>query len=422
MNKMKNKNVYLFSFVALVLIASIFVPSRAKADLSIGDLPVVGVTISVVGDRDAEASMSYESMPFKQTVGLETYIDNVTTDVALGVESFADEKLASSLLQTDGVTREFSDSYTTSVTGLDSGTGVYQTLRLISEDSFTQYNVLKDTSVYGYSLLEPLAKTINDSINAQYSTLTYLNLSVEQVYMTIVFDRAILDDFFTKVKASALFPEVSEEYSTNQQLIVSLLDPVFTDCGLYDIVYSPTDVSSYADDWSLAKETRAVLGLNASDTSFDGAAKTVSLRNLFLGYIGWLVAPLTVVNAGMGLEAVDLGNPSDPIFGFEATPTTYSIKFNVLSDFTESPTLTWDLNVGLTMFGDAETVGTTLTSTYYWFLVIGSGAGVWIAVTLITLLATQKQQYRTIGILLGLLFGVITSVIVFLVTTVTVVA
>lgn len=418
---MKNKRIYAFSFVTAILLVSIFAPTAfVKADLQVSELPLTDVILSVGGTPIVAAGgNSFQSVPFSKNIGLELNLNGTINEEGMSLNSFAENDLASELFQTDGIARTFSDSYTSRISGLSTGTGLFQTLRTIPESSFSQYTILKDSTVYSFSLPEPIAKLVNDTVNDAYPTLTYLNVTINELYLTYVFDRSIIDNFFATAKESGMYESVSEDYSTNKQLITSMMDPIFTSTGFHDIVYAPVNVSTYPGDWSLIKENRAVLGLNASDTSFDNATKTASLRDLMIGYLGWKIVDETIVNAQGQLEAVDKKDlPGDIIYGFEQTATTYSLKMDILTDFTGSG-LVWNYSLIIDVFGLADEVGPRLVSTYAWFLVIGCGVGVFFA-AILTGVVLKKQNLKLWAIF-GFLAGIITSVIVFIATTVTVV-
>ncbi len=411
MNKLlKNKRTYLFSFLVSILIITAISPSiHVKAALKVGDLPITGATVSLDGTLDTGI---YTAPTFyKLGIGLEqvTYNDSID-DLPLGVESFAEADIASKDLKTDGITHTYSDSYTTLITGISSGVGLYQTLRTIPESDFTQYATKVDSSVYSYTTTEAIAKTVNDTINAEYPTCYYDNLTVSKMYLTIVFDRVLMDAFFASAKAKAGYTEVATDYSTNKEQIVILLNNIFSDY-IHDIVYAPVDTTDWATTWSVQKEVRSVLGGNASDTSFNNASKISSMRNLMIGFIGWKVAPTTTVNTQ--LEAKDNGLTGDVIYGFEATATTYSIKLNILSDFTGSG-LTWGMELDLSIFGDSVEVSPAITSTIYWFIVIGTGVGVFLAVIALSVVFSKNKDKLKQHALVGLILGILTSIILFL--------
>ena len=378
--------------MAFVMLLPVLTANPSMAAINPSDPFITGVNIVLEG---------YEPIP----LGLNAVYNASIPPIGLEAASFTDASQSSSDLASDGITRTYSDSYLGAIinAGYSSASGIYQTLKGIQEDEFSQYTTDREVTVFNYYAQETFDQTINDTMNAINPDWSDQNFTCGDMYALITFDKALVDAFFTDAKAKSTFGDVADLYSTNQQMITTLLDDVFG-LHLFDIIYAPINETAYATAWTLDQEVRSVLGGNDTDSSLDGATKIVSVRNAMVGYIGQNIAADSVVGS-----AAAIGNPStDAIFGFTATATTYTIKFRIKADFVSSPVAS-AFNSLFTIIQPGTEAGDGILVAVNWNMVLGISLGVAAVVAVITIYATRKKGEKS------LLYGLIAFAVVGLV-------
>ena len=370
MNKLKIGKTKKFLLVLLILSSVLVMPftSTVKGAVINPDPWVLSVDIVFEG---YQPDVSLSMLTLRNNLVANTIYNASIPDVGLTGTHFFEEEINSKDLQTDGITRTFSSSIASEIS-YESAGGLYQTLQVIDENDFSQYSVDRETTTFSFTTEDAYNKTITEELEDVDPDWTYLNFTCAKMYYVITFDRTAVDAFFTQAKAKATYAEIAETYSTNKQMITTLLDEIFTD-HIFDIIYAPVNISTYASTWTIADEVRAVMGGNATDTSFNGTTKMVSIRNAIVGYIGHRIAPTTVI------EAQGLNDPfvsSGLILGLEQTATTYSITLDVKQDFCTANTVDGSLAgfFGILQPGQIET-GVQVTYYVGMGLLIGLAAG-----------------------------------------------
>lgn len=392
--------VVLFSFLMLL---SMSLSGNAATEISTTDPAIKSVDLVFNGYIPVSLGVSAVYNATIPTIGLQTV-------------GFAEEDQAPDHFQTDGITRTFSDSFATSISTPSSARGIFQTLKTIAESEFSQHTVDKAVSVHTYSPLEPFYNTINDTMNALDPAFTAANFTVGDMYALIAFDKGVIDALFEAFKAKSLYGDIAETYSTNTQMITTLLDDVFGE-NLFDIIYAPVNTSTYATDWTIAEEVHAVMGGNATDTSINGTTKIVSMRNAIIGYLGERIVSDTVV----GQEAIMPfpESDSDVIFGFSQTATTYTLKFRIMGDFINSP-LSEDMELLLATLqpADIDTLNQGIDLHWRNLLLFSALGGVGLAAIGVGIF--WKTKYKAVAGLAGFIVGFLITLVILALTTATI--
>jgi len=287
----------------------------------------------------AGAMLQPKFLSFTTEMNLDHVNDTDPLVVSLTQDSFSELEEKPSNFKSTGITPTYSSDFSVTSYGLSSAAGIYQTLTGIPETDFTQHDYARHQDIYTWSTTESFSTTITNFMQALDNTHTYLNLTLTAVYATIVFDKDLVDDFFGDAAARPSFDEVASDadQTTNAAFVEILLDEVFGN-HVSGIVYAPFNMTTnlIADStWTPAKEVRSVLGGNATDDSLDGVIEIREMRNVLYGYIGQHLAAEVVIE-GQGLPD-PITSTQDPIYGFTQEATSYSVKFNILSDFGSSP-------------------------------------------------------------------------------------
>lgn len=381
MNKIKNK-LFVMCFVSFLLLPA-FISNNANAALTEGDPLITDVSVIITGyDGVDQSSVSSFS---------DTIYNHTIPVIDLQADSFVEENQAPNDFATDGITRTYSDSLYTSLSvpsSFSSARGMYSVLQYIPENDFSQLTVERDITATTFTPIESFYTTVNDSMYAENAAWTAENYTVSEMYALISFDREYVDAFFAAAMAKDGYDLVTtNEYSTNQQMIRTLLDDLFTEY-CYDIIYSPVNTTChYSATWTVADEVRAVMGGNVTDTSINGTIKNVSVRNAMFGYLGQKIVPDSVVE--LGLEAFIPEN--DVIYGFSQTPTTYSIKFNFMSDYASSP-LSVNLLSLFTVLTEADVAVIVQTFRVLWLESCLFGAIAFVVVGIATRYFSRKHE------------------------------
>jgi len=393
---MKNKlKLAIPLFLVFCLLLPVIGNNQVNAALTANDPYITGINTIIKGYHG------------NVNLGLSTVNTSVIPIVGLEVDVFTAEEQSPALFQTDGITRTYSSSLYSSITSLSSARGIYDTLMTIDENSFSQDAIKQDATIYTFTPLESFDITINDTMQAIDSTYTDQNFTATEMYFLPTFDKLLVDAFFLAAQERGTFTDTAEDFSTNEQWVINLLDEIFGP-RILDIIYSPynTTCDLAADStWTMAEEVQAVMGGNATDLSINGTIKNVSMRDAFFGFLGKNLVPDTTV--GQALSAFDSGIFSD----FEVTATTYSFKMNVLSDFAGSA-VGLGLGALFTMLLPAE-VAEVVGILKMFFLEAGLFALIGLVVaSIITKLATKgKENSNTISIIAGLVVGILVFVI-----------
>ena len=329
--------------------------------------------------------------------------------------SFVNEKIAPNDYATDGITRTYSDSFYTGIStpSIATSRGMYSVLSYIKENQFSQLTVEQDVTATTFTPLESFYTTVNDSLYNENPLWTAENFTVSEMYALISFDRAYVDAFFAAAMAKDGYELVSSnEHSTNQQMIVSVLDSIFTEY-CYDIIYSPVNISThYSATWTVADEVRAVLGGNVTDSSINGTIKNVSCRNAIFGYLGQKIVLDSVVTATLAAYVPE----NDVFFGFSQTATTYSIKFNYRADYASSP-LSESLLSLFTVLTEAEVAALIQTFRVLWLEAFLFSAIAFVVVGGATRYFSRKQKSTNwLSLVVGLIAFVLVGAIYILAT------
>jgi len=405
MNKMKTK-LLMVCFASFLLIPLIM-GTNAATTLVEGDRVITDINVIIKGYDGVDQSSSL-SQTYNATIPV----------IGLHADVFTEESQAPDDFQTDGITRTYSDSIWSTITTPSSIRGMWSTLRSMCESTFSQLTVERDVAVVTYTPAESYYTTVNDTMYAENPSWTAENFTVSEMYALLTFDRAVIDAFFTAAMAEDGYGLVTQDESTNTQLIENLLDNLFTEYCL-DLIYSPVNISTslyYSSVWTVPEEVRAVLGGNSTDLSVNATIKNVSIRNAVFGYLGEKIVGDTVVGAGAAINYPE--GPEDILYGFSATPTTYSIKFNVRGDYASSP-LGADLISLFTFLTEAEVEQIIQRLRILWLenvlitLAVAAGLG------LIAYFAMKKKKHPNSTLVSLVVFGLgfaITLVIIMLAT------
>ena len=334
--------------------------------------------------------------------------------IALNRDWFTADEQSATLFQTDGITTEYSGDLWTSVShSYDAVTGIYYTLMRADEHLFSQEVVKQPVTVYTYSLMDTIDYTINETMKDINSAYTDANFTCSKMYTSLTFDKALMDAFYLAVQQEENFGIVSTDYPAVTQQVINLIDDVFSP-RIIDIIYSPynsTDMIAADATWTIADEVKAVMGGNETDTSINGTARNVRLRNALFGYIGWNIAPETVIGA-----ALKATFPEGLIYGFEATPTTYTVKLNIKPDFAASPV---GLGLGflLSIIQPSDIAELKASLFVYWleaslitvaaFVVVAGGTRYF---------TRKKSNTKSLSLIIGLIAALFTFVIYVLLT------
>ena len=378
---------------------------------------IVGLMLTTATNNQVNAALTAND-PYITSINLITKgyhgnvnlaLNTVNTSIVpiIGLEAnvFTAAEQSPALFVTDGITTEYSsDLYTTITTSLASARGIYDTLRSIDESKFSQDAIKQDATIYTFSPLQSFDKTINDTMQAINTDYTDANFTATEAYTIVTWDKALVDELFLAAQERGTFIDTAENFATNEQWVINLLDEIFASRVL-DIIYSPynsTDMLAADSTWTIAEEVQGVMGGNATDVSVNGTNRIVRLRNAAFGFLGKQLVPDTVV--GQALKAFD----TSVFFDFEVTATSYSFKHNILTDFAGSA---FGLGLGAlyTMLLPAEVAEVVGLLKIFWletllfaFLGLAVVGG-------ITRYFTRKQKNTNS---LSLIMGLITFVIV----------
>lgn len=409
---MKNK---LKLVIPLFLVFCLLLPAmtsnvNATTVMTAGDPLIVGINTIIKG---------YDGVDQSMPLSLDTVYNASMPVISLQADSFTSESQAPSDFGTDGITRTYSDALYTgfSTPSMATAQGMYSVLRYIPENEFTQYNVEQDVTAYTYTPLESYYTTVNDSMYAENVLWTAENFTVSEMYDLITFDRVMVDAFFADALAQDGYNLVASEHSTDQEMIQTMLDSVFT-AYCYDIIYAPVNETCggiYSATWTIAQEVAAVLGGNATDTSINGTMEIVSIRNAMFGYLGQHIVADSVV--GQSLASFAPEGITDLIYGFAATPTTYSLKFNIMSDFAASP-LSEALKVLYTILTPAEyeDLITALKANVWEGILIAAGVGAGLAI--VVYLIRRDKPDKNMSTIIAFGFGSLVTLVIYFVMTV----
>ena len=408
---MKNK---LKLVIPLFLVFCLLLPVmtsnvNATTVMTAGDPLIVGINTIIKG---------YDGVDQSMPLSLDTVYNASMPVISLQADSFTSENQAPNDFATDGITRTYSDSLYTgfSTPSMATAQGMYSVLRYIKESSFSQLAVEQDVTAYTYTPLESYYTTVNDSMYAENVLWTAENFTVSEMYDLITFDRVMVDAFFADALSQDGYGLLTDDYATNQQMIVSLLDSVFTR-HCYDIIYAPVNETSsvYSDTWTIAQEVAAVLGGNATDTSINNTMEIVSIRDAMFGYLGQHIVAGSVV--GQSLASVAPEGTTDLIYGFAATPTTYSLKFNIMADFAASP-LSEALKVLYTILTPAEyeDLITALKANVWEGILIAAAVGAGLAI--VVYLIRRDKPDKNMSTIIAFVFGSVVTLVIYFVMTV----
>ncbi len=405
---MKNKLklvIPLFLVFCLLLPVTVNNNVNATTVMTTGNPLIVGINTIIKG---------YDGVDQSMPLSLDTVYNASIPIISLQADSFAEEAQAPNDFATDGITRTYSDSLYTgfSTPSMATAQGMYSVLRYMKESSFSQLTVEQDVTAYTYTPIDSFYTTVNDSMYAENVLWTAENFTVSEMYDLITFDREMVDAFFTDALSQDGYGLLTDDYATNQQMIISLLDSVFTR-HCYDIIYAPVNETSsvYSATWTIAEEVRAVMGGNATDTSINGTMEIVSVRDAMFGYLGQHIVADSVVGQSLASVTTDL------IYGFAATPTTYSLKFNTMSDFAASP-LSEALKVLYTILTPAEyeDLITALKANIWEGILIAAAVGAGLAIVAYLIRKDKPDKYLYAIIAFG--FGALVTLVIYFVMTV----
>ncbi len=202
---------------------------------------------------------------------------------------------------------------------------------------------------------------------------------------------------------------IADEYSTNTQMVTTLLDDVWPD-HIFDLIYSSVDIGLLEPGITISEEVEAVLKTNATDTSINGTKRLVSMRNCAVGFIGQKLAPESTVE--FDSHPVETHSP---FFGFEQTAVTYTICLDMKSDFCTGNTVDGNMAGMFALMQPGELFsGLVSTVSLGWALFIGLGTAVLVGI--ITYAIRDGKNRAVIAVLLGLLIGAIAAAIYIAVT------
>ena len=385
-------------FLVFCLLLPVATNNNTQAALAASDPYVIGANVVIEGYYgNVNAALSGDNA------------SEVMPVIALGRDWFTADEQSPALFKTDGVTREYSSDLWTSVShSYTSVTGLYYTLQRIAESSFSQDVIKQAVTVYTYSPVESFDYTINETMKALDDTYTDANFTCSKMYIPITLDKALMDEFYLAAQEEANFGVVAADYSAVSQQIINLLDDVFSS-RILDIIYSPYNqtLNIAADaSWTIAEEVKEVLGGNTTDTSINGTTRNVSLRDSVFGYVGWRLAGETVVGTAMKSLVTD-----GLLWGFEATPTTYTINLDVKTDFFSSA-IGLGLSGLLSILQPAEVAALVTALQILWleaFLIAGAAGVVMGCIT--RYVTKDKSNTNSVSIIVGLITLVLTVVI-----------
>jgi len=332
--------------------------------------------------------------------------DTDPLSVTMVQDSFSEAEEKPSNFATDGITATYSDSVTVTSYGISSAAGIYQTLGTISEADFTQDDFANYQNIYTYTTADPYSTTITNWMQGIDATHTYLNFSVTAMYATLVFDKTLVDNFFTEAAARPSFDEIADnlDQTTNANFVTVLLDEVFGN-HMNGIIYSPINVTDYAADWTPAQEVRAVLGGNATDTSINGTVSISEMRNALYAYLGQHVLSDTVIE-GQGLPD-PITDTNSPFVGFDQTATSYNVKFNIMSAYASSA-IAANYSSILGLFVPSEEQLAEGKTILFWgdsaLIALMAGLGAMVIAIIWAYLTKQKQKWLKILIISGVVF------------------
>ena len=405
---MKTKKIFSSIFLALILCS--FLGAFASTSMKVSGAVIspdswfyASPYVIIKGDQPELEGSESKSISFYISLDEDPYNASVPAVSMIG-DTFFEESIASEDFLTDGITRTFSSSIFSDL-DFESAAGLYQTLQGIDEDKFSQYAVDRDTTVFTYATAEPFNETITNEMDNFDPDWTSDNFTCATIYMVLTFDRVQVDAFFAQALAKDGYGLVADEYSTNAQMITTLLDDVWSD-HIFDMIYSPINETLLETGISISEEVEAVMSTNSSDTSINGTTKIVSMRNAAAGFIGQKMAPTTTIE----LDAIPSPN-GNPFFGFEQTAVTYTIYFDVKGDYCTGDTVDGNMGGLFSLFQPGETfTGLASAINLGWLLFIGLGTA--FVTGLITYLAIKDNKNRiALSILVGLVLGVITAAI-----------
>ncbi len=387
---MKSKKLFSSIFAAFVIISFLgaFAPMNTNGAVISPDSWFYASPYVVMAGYQPDLSLAMFSVDM---VSLNDIYNDTMPAVSLVGTSFFDQDLASEDYQTDSITREFSSDIASKI-DIESAGGIYQTLQMIGENDFSQYAVDRDTTIFTYTTAVPFNETIVNELQDVDPDWNITHFDCRKMYTVLTFDRALVDAFFAEAKAQDGYGLIADEHSTSTQMITSLFDNVFSN-HIFDIIYSPVNVSDYASDWSVAQEVHAVMGGNATDTSILGVTRTVSMRDAAIGHIGQKLAPTTTIE----LDSYPTEGES-PIYGFEQTATTYTIYLDIKSDYTTGNTVDGNLSGLFSLFQPGEiTSGAQLISYYGIGGLIGLASGLAVAFVTLLIARDSKNKYWISG-------------------------
>lgn len=341
--------------------------------------------------------------PDLEAMSIQAVYNATVPAVSMVADSFYETDIAPNDFVTDGITGTFSSSIASDLS-YQSAAGIYQTLKSIDESSFSQYARDQDSTIYTFTTDEDFSTVITNELSDIDPDWTYLNFTCGTMYYVITFDKVEVDKLFAEVKAKDGYALVSDEESTNAQMITTLFDGVF-DNHIFDMIHSPINSSLVPSTLTIAEEIEAVLSVNATDTSINGSTKIVHMRNALTGYIGQQLAADSVIEA-QG-EAYPISNGG--LIGFQQTATTYTVYFDVKQDFCTSNTVDENIGAAFTLFQPVDiTEGIQVTYAILWAILIGAGVGLVAAV--ITYAIASAKGVKNAAWISALVFFLVTAI------------
>ena len=388
---MKNKTKLIPLFLMFCLILPVATNNQVNAALTANDPYITGINMIIKGYHG------------NVNLALSTVNTSVIPVIGLEADVFTAAEQSPKLFQTDGITGTYSSSIYTSITSLSSARGIYDTLMYTDENSFSQEAIKQDVTIYTYTPLESFDITINDTMQAINSEYTDANFTSTELYSIVTWDKVLVDEFFLAAQERGTFIDTAEDFSTNKQWVINLLDEIFGPRCL-GIIYSPynsTNMLAADSTWTMAEEVTSVMGGNSTDLSVNGTVKNVRLRNAMFGYLGKKLVPDTIV--GQSLSAYDSGVFSN----FEVTDTTYSFKHDIKADFAGSA-IGLGLSALYTLLLPADLAEVKALLYINWLEAVLITAAVFVVIAGATRYFTRKQKNtKSLSLIFGLLAAII---------------
>jgi hypothetical protein len=402
---MKNKKFLTTSFLALMILSFLSVANTvqiANAEVVNPDSVFYISPYVVLSGYQPEVSASVMTLSsIEYLIGLDDTYNDTQVPFSLAENTFFEQDLAPSDYLSDGITREFSSDIASKL-DLSSGAGIYQTLQGISEEDFSQYDVDRDITTFTYTRDEAFNDTIVADLQDYDPDWNITHFDCRKAYIVFTLDKVLVDIFFAEAMSKDGYALISDEHSTDKQMITTLLDDVWPDF-LLDLFYSTVNNTELETGITISEEIEAVLKTNSTDTSVNGTKRLVSMRNAAIGFIGEHIASQSTVELDSHPITAD-----SPFFGFEQTSTTYTFNLDIKTDVCTGNTVddAMTVAVGSMQLGDLI-AGITSTVNIGWALFIGLGTAVLIGI--ITYLVRDGKNRALISVLVGLGVGLVAA-------------